>query len=45
MDTEQEVEQVVPEMRWTRKTKLIIVTSPEHTRRVKNWVLMLLDHA
>jgi hypothetical protein len=29
VDTEQEVEQVVLEMRRTRKTKLIIVASPE----------------
>jgi uncharacterized SAM-binding protein YcdF (DUF218 family) len=35
VDTEQEVEEVAREMRRTRKTKVIIVTSPEHTRRVK----------
>jgi len=35
VDTEQEVEEVAREMRRTGKTKVIIVTSPEHTRRVK----------
>jgi uncharacterized SAM-binding protein YcdF (DUF218 family) len=35
VDTEQEVEEVAREMRRTGKTRVIIVTSPQHTRRVK----------
>jgi uncharacterized SAM-binding protein YcdF (DUF218 family) len=35
VDTEQEVEEVTREMRRAGKTKVIIVTSPQHTRRVK----------
>jgi uncharacterized SAM-binding protein YcdF (DUF218 family) len=35
VDTEREVEEAAGEMRRTGKTKIIIVTSPEHTRRVK----------
>ena len=35
VDTEQEVEEAAREMRRTGKTKIIIVTSPQHTRRVK----------
>ena len=34
-DTEQEVEEAMQEMRRTGKTRIIIVTSPQHTRRVK----------
>jgi uncharacterized SAM-binding protein YcdF (DUF218 family) len=34
-DTEQEVEEAMREMRRTGKTRIIIVTSPQHTRRVK----------
>jgi uncharacterized SAM-binding protein YcdF (DUF218 family) len=33
-DTEQEVEEAMQEMRRTGKSKIIIVTSPQHTRRV-----------
>jgi uncharacterized SAM-binding protein YcdF (DUF218 family) len=35
VNTEQEVEEVAREMRRAGKTKVIIVTSPQHTRRVK----------
>jgi uncharacterized SAM-binding protein YcdF (DUF218 family) len=35
VDTEQEVEEAAREMRRTGKTRVIIVTSPQHTRRVK----------
>jgi uncharacterized SAM-binding protein YcdF (DUF218 family) len=35
VDTEQEVEEVAREMRRAGKNKVIIVTSPPHTRRVK----------
>jgi uncharacterized SAM-binding protein YcdF (DUF218 family) len=35
VNTEQEVEEVAREMRRTGKTIVIIVTSPQHTRRVK----------
>jgi uncharacterized SAM-binding protein YcdF (DUF218 family) len=35
VDTEQEVEEVAREMRRTGKARVIIVTSPQHTRRVK----------
>jgi uncharacterized SAM-binding protein YcdF (DUF218 family) len=35
VNTEQEVEEVAREMRRTRKTRAIIVTSPQHTRRVR----------
>ncbi len=35
INTEQEVEEVAREMRRTGKTRIIIVTSPQHTRRVK----------
>jgi uncharacterized SAM-binding protein YcdF (DUF218 family) len=34
VDTEQEVEEVAREMKRTGKTRAIIVTSPQHTRRV-----------
>ncbi len=35
VDTEQEVEEAAREMRRTGKTRVILVTSPEHTRRVQ----------
>ena len=35
IDTEQEVEDIVGELRKEGKTSVIIVTSPEHTRRVR----------
>jgi|SRR5580704_12987560 uncharacterized SAM-binding protein YcdF (DUF218 family) len=35
IDTEQEVEEIARELRTTGKTSVIIVTSPEHTRRVR----------
>jgi uncharacterized SAM-binding protein YcdF (DUF218 family) len=35
IDTEQEVQEVARQMRQTGKAKVIIVTSPEHTRRVR----------
>jgi uncharacterized SAM-binding protein YcdF (DUF218 family) len=35
LDTEQEVEEVTREMRQHRKSSAIIVTSPQHTRRVR----------
>jgi len=35
VDTEQEVEEVAREMRGAGKTRVIIITSPQHTRRVK----------
>lgn len=35
VDTEQEVEATAREMRGTGKTSVIIVTSPQHTRRVR----------
>jgi uncharacterized SAM-binding protein YcdF (DUF218 family) len=35
VDTEQEVDEITKEMRDERKTKVIIVTSPQHTRRVR----------
>ena len=35
VDTEQEVEEVAREMQRTGKARVIIVTSPQHTRRVK----------
>ncbi|HEX3353056.1 MAG: YdcF family protein [Terriglobales bacterium] len=35
VDTEQEVQEAVREMRRAGKTRVIIVTSPQHTRRVK----------
>ncbi len=35
VDTEQEVEEIAREMQRTGKTKVIIVTSPPHTRRVR----------
>ena len=35
IDTEQEIEEAAREMRRAGKTSLIIVTSPEHTRRVR----------
>jgi uncharacterized SAM-binding protein YcdF (DUF218 family) len=35
VDTEQEVEEAAREMRRTGKTRAIIVTSPQHTRRVR----------
>jgi uncharacterized SAM-binding protein YcdF (DUF218 family) len=45
VDTEQEVEEVAREMRRTGKTRVIIVTSPQHTRRVKTlWKKLAGDH-
>jgi uncharacterized SAM-binding protein YcdF (DUF218 family) len=35
IDTEQEVEEITRELRKTGKSSVIIVTSPEHTRRVR----------
>lgn len=35
VDTEQEIEEVAREMRRNGKSRVIIVTSPQHTRRVK----------
>ena len=35
VDTEEEIEEVAREMRHQAKTSVILVTSPEHTRRVK----------
>jgi uncharacterized SAM-binding protein YcdF (DUF218 family) len=35
-DTEQEVKAVAQEIRRTEKTRIIIVTAPEHTRRVRS---------
>ena len=35
VDTEQEVEEIAREMRSARKTSVLIVTSPQHTRRVR----------
>jgi len=35
INTEEEVEEAAREVRRTGKTRVIIVTSPEHTRRVK----------
>jgi uncharacterized SAM-binding protein YcdF (DUF218 family) len=35
INTEQEVQEAVREMKRTGKTRIIIVTSPQHTRRVK----------
>ncbi|HXZ12666.1 MAG TPA: YdcF family protein [Candidatus Sulfotelmatobacter sp.] len=35
IDTEQEIQEVAREMRRNRKSSVIIVTSPEHTRRVR----------
>ena len=35
INTEQEVEEAAREMRRQKKTRIIIVTSPQHTRRVK----------
>ena len=35
VDTEEEIEEVAREMRHEGKTSVILVTSPEHTRRVK----------
>lgn len=35
VDTEQEVNEITREMRYERKAKVIIVTSPQHTRRVR----------
>jgi uncharacterized SAM-binding protein YcdF (DUF218 family) len=35
IDTEQEVEEIARELRKTGKSSVIIVTSPEHTRRVR----------
>jgi uncharacterized SAM-binding protein YcdF (DUF218 family) len=41
VDTEQEVEEIGREMRSSGKTSVLIVTSPEHTRRVKAlWKLL-----
>jgi DUF218 domain len=35
LDTEPEIQEVLLEMRRTRKSSVIIVTSPQHTRRVQ----------
>jgi uncharacterized SAM-binding protein YcdF (DUF218 family) len=35
VDTQQEVEEIARQMRSAKKTSVIIVTSPQHTRRVK----------
>ncbi|MGH9747220.1 MAG: YdcF family protein [Candidatus Acidiferrales bacterium] len=35
LDTQQEIEEIAREMRRSGKTRVIIVTSPQHTRRVK----------
>jgi uncharacterized SAM-binding protein YcdF (DUF218 family) len=44
-DTEQEVTEIAREMRREQKTSVIIVTSPQHTRRVKAlWRRMVGDH-
>jgi uncharacterized SAM-binding protein YcdF (DUF218 family) len=45
VDTEQEVEETAREMRGTGKTTVIIVTSPQHTRRVKAlWKQVVRDN-
>ena len=45
VDTEQEVPEVVREMQRTGKTRVIIVTSPEHTRRVRTlWTKLVRDN-
>jgi uncharacterized SAM-binding protein YcdF (DUF218 family) len=42
IDTQQEVEEIVREMRDTGRTSVLIVTSPQHTRRVKAlWKLLV----
>ncbi|MFI5091946.1 MAG: YdcF family protein [Candidatus Acidiferrales bacterium] len=44
VDTEQEAEEIAREMRGTGKTSVIIVTSPQHTRRVKTlWKQVVRD--
>jgi uncharacterized SAM-binding protein YcdF (DUF218 family) len=44
LNTEQEVEEVAREMRRTGKTRVIIVTSPQHTRRVRTlWTKLVQD--
>jgi uncharacterized SAM-binding protein YcdF (DUF218 family) len=44
-DTEQEVAEIAREMRREQKTTVIIVTSPQHTRRVKAlWHKMVGNH-
>jgi uncharacterized SAM-binding protein YcdF (DUF218 family) len=45
VDTEQEVQEVVQEMRRTGKTRVIIVTSPPHTRRVRTlWTKLVREN-
>jgi uncharacterized SAM-binding protein YcdF (DUF218 family) len=45
INTEQEVEEVAREMQRTGKTKVIIVTSPQHTRRVRTlWTELVREH-
>lgn len=45
VDTEQEVEEIARVMHSTRKTNVIIVTSPQHTRRVKTlWNHIVRDN-
>jgi uncharacterized SAM-binding protein YcdF (DUF218 family) len=45
VDTEQEVEETAREMRRAGKSRIIIVTSPEHTRRVKTlWKKLVGDN-
>jgi uncharacterized SAM-binding protein YcdF (DUF218 family) len=46
VETEQEVAEAAREMRLTGKTKVIIVTSPQHTRRVKTlWKKLAGDNS
>jgi uncharacterized SAM-binding protein YcdF (DUF218 family) len=45
IDTEEEVEEITQELRRTGKSSVIIVTSPEHTRRVRAlWKKLAGDH-
>jgi uncharacterized SAM-binding protein YcdF (DUF218 family) len=45
LDTEQEVEEVARQMRSMGKTRVIIVTSPQHTRRVRAlWKQVVRDN-
>jgi uncharacterized SAM-binding protein YcdF (DUF218 family) len=45
IDTEQEVEEIVGELRKEGKSSVIIVTSPEHTRRVRAlWDKLASEH-
>jgi uncharacterized SAM-binding protein YcdF (DUF218 family) len=43
VDTEEEIEEIAREMRNARKTRVIIVTSPQHTRRVEALWYRLAD--